>query len=48
VEIENMWKLVEKMQQETTKVEREKKTSSQMESCVRERLFIMERVESLS
>jgi hypothetical protein len=28
--------------------ERERRTSSQMESCVHERLFIMERVESLS
>jgi len=27
---------------------REKETSSQMESCVHERLLIMERVESLS
>jgi hypothetical protein len=41
VEIENLWKLMEKMQQETAKVEREKGTSSQMESCVCERLFIM-------
>jgi hypothetical protein len=48
VEIENLRKLVEKMQQETAEVERERGTSSQMESCVRERLLIMERVESLS
>jgi hypothetical protein len=48
VEIENLRKLVEKMQEETAEVERERGTSSQMESCVRERLLIMERVESLS
>jgi hypothetical protein len=48
VEIENLWKLVEKMQLDTTKVERKRGTSSQMESCLRDRLFIMERVESLS
>ncbi len=42
MEIENLCKLVEKMQQETIEVEREKGTSSQMESYIRERLFIME------
>ncbi|CAM6042630.1 unnamed protein product [Sphagnum compactum] len=46
VEIENLQKLVEKMQEETEELEKERGIS-QIEG-VRERLLIMERVESLS